>query len=266
MRGGEPVLALGLIEGKTPVGALTGMVEAGEDDVFTVRSVYVAPEYRRRMGGMLLINALQEILESAGVGLAIYTYVEGGEDTEMLPDFLEAVGASEVKGLDYLYSGPLGALFESPLFSEDFNSSYIKSAAQFTKEKQRAFADMMRQMHDQGNEAWIDAYIPEPELSFVRIENGQLTGYLTAGFTGDEGDELLIYISPTANMNTVGSLLSAFVSACRERISAGVGADQAGTGKISPETVMILPSPDDRYEQVFDRIEEIRDIQHTYIF
>ena len=65
MNYGKPVLALGLMKGKTPIGALTGQINSGESDIFTVSSLYVKPEYRRRMGGMLLVNALQEILDRA---------------------------------------------------------------------------------------------------------------------------------------------------------------------------------------------------------
>ena len=46
MEQGEPVIALGLLARKLPVGAIAGILD--ENDIFTVLSFYVAEEYRRK--------------------------------------------------------------------------------------------------------------------------------------------------------------------------------------------------------------------------
>ena len=59
----EPPLALGLTEDNLACGALAGRMEG---DLFAVTSLFVAPDYRRRGGGTMLLRALADVLRADG--------------------------------------------------------------------------------------------------------------------------------------------------------------------------------------------------------
>ena len=62
MEAGLPVTAIGLADDKTPVGAVAGVME--NEHVFSVRSLYVAPDHRRQGGATMLISALERLLDT----------------------------------------------------------------------------------------------------------------------------------------------------------------------------------------------------------
>ena len=87
---GEPLVALGLTEQTVACGALAGYLEGSR---FQIISLFVAPDYRRRGGGRLLVETLLELLadngQAAGVELS---YTDTAPDHQSLAPFLEALG------------------------------------------------------------------------------------------------------------------------------------------------------------------------------
>lgn len=87
---GEPFVVLGLVEGEIACGALAGLWLEG---AFQILSFYVAPEYRRKSGGRLLIETLVTALTQLGrpANLEI-AYTETKAEHGDLTLFLEALG------------------------------------------------------------------------------------------------------------------------------------------------------------------------------
>lgn len=85
---GEPLTAIGLTEGDLAVGAAAGYLEKGR---FLVHSLYVAPEYRRRGGGRLLIETLKDLCKPYAGGMEL-RFTSTKEEHETLPPFLTAMG------------------------------------------------------------------------------------------------------------------------------------------------------------------------------
>lgn len=88
---GEPLAALGLTEGRVALGAAAGYLTGRR---FRVTSFYVAPDYRRRGGGRLLIEKLVRLCRHRADSLELrFTATE--EEHNALPPFLESMGFLE---------------------------------------------------------------------------------------------------------------------------------------------------------------------------
>lgn len=117
---GEPLTALGLTEDGLALGAAAGHLENGR---FWVRSLYVAPEYRRRGGGRMLVEALGRLAEQFSSGMEI-RFTITREEHRTLPPFLHALGFERETddGTD-IFLTTLQRASESPFFSGAGNGS-----------------------------------------------------------------------------------------------------------------------------------------------
>ncbi|MDE5590729.1 MAG: GNAT family N-acetyltransferase, partial [Acetatifactor sp.] len=84
----KPLLALGLTEDNVACGAAAGELEG---DFFNVTSLYVAPDYRRRGGGTMLIETLRTLLKEHSRSLEI-SYTVTLPEHQALAQFLTAIG------------------------------------------------------------------------------------------------------------------------------------------------------------------------------
>ena len=110
--GGQPVTVLGLMEGDIACGAAAALLRGGTLDV---RSLYVAPDYRRRGGGRLLMDALLEIAVGQGE-TANVSYTSTRPDHETLPPFLTALGFVQQDAPENLYCLTVDELAQSRFF------------------------------------------------------------------------------------------------------------------------------------------------------
>lgn len=85
---GEPVIAAGLTKGDTALGAAAGWLD---ENRFQIISLYVAPEYRRRGGGRMLMRWLMNVAEDVSAGVEVSFCVEQEDHRTLIP-FLEAMG------------------------------------------------------------------------------------------------------------------------------------------------------------------------------
>lgn len=127
MERGVPVTAIGMLSKNVPVGAVAGMLD--ENDIFTVMSLYVAEGYRRKGRGSILLLSLQTLLEEAGSGSAVLSYVEdpgkeSGDDGFF--GFMDSLQIYETSLLEHLYEVPLGSFYNSPVFHSDIKSRFIR--------------------------------------------------------------------------------------------------------------------------------------------
>ena len=111
---GEPLTALALTEDEVAVGAAAGYLE---EHYFLLRSLYVAPEYRRRGGGRMLVEKLAELIRPYTDTLrAPFTVTK--EEHETLAPFFTALGfEEEADDGRNIYFAPLGKTAESSFFS-----------------------------------------------------------------------------------------------------------------------------------------------------
>lgn len=113
---GEPLVALGLTEQTVACGALAGYLEGSR---FQIISLFVAPDYRRRGGGRLLVETLLELLadngQAAGVELS---YTDTAPDHKSLAPFLETLGfCQENDRGENIFLTTLGQVQQSPFFA-----------------------------------------------------------------------------------------------------------------------------------------------------
>ncbi|MCD8067284.1 MAG: GNAT family N-acetyltransferase [Lachnospiraceae bacterium] len=111
---GEPVTAFGLAEDQLAVGALAGYLEGG---LFQIASLYVAPDYRRRGGGRLLLKTLEKLLEDIHTGMIIHFTATAKEHETLFP-FLKAMGFwDETDEKENIYVTTVGELGKTSYFS-----------------------------------------------------------------------------------------------------------------------------------------------------
>ena len=116
LKQGKPLLALGLTEDNVACGAAAGELEG---DGFNVTSFYVAPDYRRRGGGTMLIETLRTLLKEHCSSLEISYTVTLPEHQAIAP-FLIAMGF--LCRLDYgetIYGLTLGSLENNSFFARE---------------------------------------------------------------------------------------------------------------------------------------------------
>lgn len=110
----EPLTALALTEGELAVGAAAGCLEFGR---FLITSLYVAPAYRRRGGGRLLVETLKTLC-APYVGALEFRFTATQEEHDTLPPFLTALGfAEEPDNGENIYLTTLERAAASPFFS-----------------------------------------------------------------------------------------------------------------------------------------------------
>lgn len=152
LKQGKPLLALGLTEDNVACGAAAGELQG---DVFTVTSFYVAPDYRRRGGGTMLIDTLRTLLKEHCRSLEI-SYTVTLPEHQALAPFLTAMGF--LCRPDYgetIYGLTLGSLEENSFFARK----------QKTPANVRPFAQispaLLREVY-QAARAREEAYLPVP--------------------------------------------------------------------------------------------------------
>ena len=202
------LMALGLLEDSRPVGAAIGITDNYND--FNVLSLYVDPQFRRKGGGTMLIQGLEESLEFQNSGPAMLSFIEGKYDSNNIRQ-ISKINVKE---------------------DDAFWSKYIST-------------DSTVQSHMLGN------LRSNPEFSFVFTQKGEVLGYLLLGYSKRFHKKPLIKLSSFSAPNVTSALLGTFLSMSRNAIS--------------PDTTVLIPAPDDRYETMLGRLKGARNLQHNYI-
>ena len=119
---GEPILAIGLTENRVACGATAGYINNGR---FQIISFYVAPDYRRRGGGRMLMESLFTLLNPfPGVFDIDLHYTQTTPEHESLAPFLTKLGFVEKNTMgETLYRTTLGDVAASPFFATKLSSS-----------------------------------------------------------------------------------------------------------------------------------------------
>ena len=110
----EPVTALGLTENGLALGAAAGYLDQGR---FLINSLYVAPDYRRRGGGRLLMETMAKLATGFCGGMEI-SFTVTRDEHEALPPFLTALSFQrENDNGENIYMTTLGEAAASSFFS-----------------------------------------------------------------------------------------------------------------------------------------------------
>ena len=111
---GEPLTALGLTEGGLAVGAAAGYL-AGKR--FCLISLYVAPAFRRKGGGRMLVEELARLCRGRADTMSV-DFTATRPDHETLSPFLERMGFMREEDLgEAIYLIPLGQAARSAFFA-----------------------------------------------------------------------------------------------------------------------------------------------------
>lgn len=111
----SPVLALGLVdEDGVACGAAAGWVA---EDIFEIHSLYVAPAFRRKGGGRLLMEILCNLAKGFCEEITVSFVVTDEKEHETLLPFLQGTGFHSGNVIDRLYGITLGELGKSPFFA-----------------------------------------------------------------------------------------------------------------------------------------------------
>ena len=111
---GEPLTALGLTENGLALGAAAGYLDQGR---LQISSLYVAPAYRRRGGGRLLVETMAKLAAPYAGAMELH-FTATREEHETLPPFLAAMGFhEEPDNGENIFLTTLGAAADTPFFS-----------------------------------------------------------------------------------------------------------------------------------------------------
>ncbi|MCD8249235.1 MAG: GNAT family N-acetyltransferase, partial [Lachnospiraceae bacterium] len=109
---GEPLGALGLTEEGVACGAAAAWLSG---ETLEIRSFYVAPEYRRRGGGRLLMETFLRFAARHGAALE-FSYTATRPEHDAIPPFLDVLGFIRIDSEETIYSLTVRELAESPFF------------------------------------------------------------------------------------------------------------------------------------------------------
>ena len=113
LRSGELQVALGLVDGDTACGALAGYLTG---DAFHLTSLFVAPGFRGRGGGRLLIKGLCDALPHSVSEIQV-RYCVTRPDHKELEAFLDHIGFTHLEIPTPVYRASLAEISTLPFFS-----------------------------------------------------------------------------------------------------------------------------------------------------
>lgn len=247
INGTTPYVVIGLIEEKEPVGALVGYLE--ESGAFNIASLYVSPAHRRKGGGTMLINELQDIIKKSEIPAAIMSYVEVADEHEGLSLFMDEMDAIERWDLEMLYRvTPTEAPDESEMEDVKRNVASLSGVSEDQLKMIKAHTDNSDLMP---TDAHFGQLILDKSLSFVAYLGNDIKGYLLCNEIGEKGKSLLLDISYTSEDDIIDLLYKKFLDTYFTKYPEG-------------EKTIYIPAPDSRLDDIIG-FENAEKLQHNYV-
>lgn len=210
IQNGLNVPALGITEDAIACGALSGWLNMRR---FEIRSFYVAPDYRKKGGGRLLMETLLTQLSGTADTLEI-SYTRTRPEHDSLPPFLQKMGFSKENDRDEnLYRIPLKELYQQPFFAKETTiPSNIKSFEKISPQVlERAYKQELglrtaylpySLTDDQVDAKMSVALVRENDIEAFLAFDHSLAGHLTLAWTkGGKDPALLPALLRSAAMN-----------------------------------------------------------------
>lgn len=245
---GIPVVAIGLVDRKKPVGALAGVLEEGH--VFNIMSFYVAPKYRLMGGGSLLIEALKYLLDQEELPVAVLSYVEGDGESDLIGLLMEAQEIIEDTGAEKIYCGTVKAYTDYGFGTDVPEDKDIKKLSELSSVECMSLKTLMQDALAQSKGGVMGKFKPDKGLTYVLTDELGVRGFLTAGHANNREDEHVVFISDVPS-DSLSHMIDYLIR--------DLGPD------VSKDEKVIIPVLDDRYKSFFDNIDGVRNIQHVYL-
>ena len=233
---GEPLTALGLMKGEVACGAATAWLDG--QDTLSIRSLYVAPDYRRQGGGRLLVNTLAAL----GTGLCGSIqcgYTQTLPEHEALAPFFTALGFQPEEEESGIYLTTLKELADSPLFQN--RTEPPKGPIPFVQVSTSALVAVYKKAAAAG-ENYLEVPLTDPSVdqqaSVAILEQGMPRSF--AVLTRQAPDQVTLAWVKSAQPNDLPLMLQSAFARLRE-ISA-------------PETRVAVQTVDDQTAQLMAAI------------
>ena len=175
IRNGEPVIALGWVDGDLAAGAIAGYID---EDSFMIESLYIAPGHRNRGGATKLLDELSYILYGDVSQIKAGFFVLMPEHEE-LEKFLRAKGFLEhVDERNSMFRTDVSELLQNDMLSKVDVSARVRNLADTKEfllrlEQKRALA-----AHDPVPYGGFSSPSVRKDLSAVYIDDEEIKGYL----------------------------------------------------------------------------------------
>lgn len=172
---GEPLTALGLTESGLALGAAAGYLENGQ---FQLISLYVAPGYRQRGGGRMLVDALLGVLSGRAAGIMVrFTVTE--EEHHTLPPFLRHMGfAQENDHGQTIYLTTLSRAMQLPFFQAQPRQGRGTPLCELNERELTALAQAAQTAQAPLPPGGLHGEWVEKQVSVAYLENGVPQGYV----------------------------------------------------------------------------------------
>ena len=191
---GLPATALAVVEDKTVVGALGGVVDT---DTFEIISVYVTPGSRRAGAGTALVSKLFELADEAELMVrAEYTPIDAEGRT--IAPFLKAMGFSQEKLIFPIYCFQTAKKIR---FDSRTLPGSMARVMTFEQAGEKLLSEVLaRRREEDGMLGEIDLFkkLVDKKLSYIAEEKGELKACLLAERVSDG----LIELTPVWGMES----------------------------------------------------------------
>ena len=172
--------ALGLIIDGVPAGAAVFLID---DEICTLREIYIHEEYRKKGGASLLLKSAIEALSDAGVTHMLVYYPED----EALDALFRSSGFT-IARTDNLYSIKVSDLIGSEkakkLMEKGRNKSKVTILSRLKPDELKALTVLIR--NSGFSPSLLDKDISDPELSIVSVKGDSVRGVILIGHHGDD--------------------------------------------------------------------------------
>lgn len=180
---GEPMEFIGLTDEETAVGALAVSFLFGNPEII---SIYVAPEYRNRGGGSLLLKTVEQIAKDEGLYLTAAFTIPGDEGRE-LARFFASHGYNRVAEWPKIFRFSLLELSET-LRDLPYSSDMVEKIVSLSSLTNIQLRDYSTKAYQKGlptPQGGFQSTNVDRDLSMISLkENDQVNGYIIIEKTG----------------------------------------------------------------------------------
>lgn len=173
---GKPLFALGLIDNGVACGALAG---GPYENVFTILSLFVAPDYRRKGGAALLLQTLEDLtlrIDELYEIRAAFSVIS--EEHRLIEGFLKSSGFTFERENESIKEIRLGALKDIPFFSVRSVETEVEKLSALPKSLLRELDRSMRAGDGAPLPVPLDHAEFEPDLSLCVLSGGHIDSFV----------------------------------------------------------------------------------------
>jgi len=211
--GGEGLLALGAVLGRSALGATAARLDGGAAEL---TDLFVDAQARRCGVGGVLLDGLLGCLEERGADFAAASYVLRGEELEAMDALLTSRGFAPPSVRSQVFSTRGAQFKEDRLLGAAFTPRYRtpEGVVPFSALPPAALAELEEDDSIPDMLSWgVVKSRAQPELSVAFFREGRVLSYLLGGDSADGGCVLL------AAYRREGSPPTAFLPLLREQIN-----------------------------------------------